>query len=227
MSDYLEARKALGLSREKLSGLAKRAGINVSPVSIKKLEDEQEKAIGSRGLSEKTVGYLNYVLGIGDFEATNWASVEKGAPVIVMGEKGTFSFVSLNDDGSVLVFSNNFRSFAADRVRLIAPTALPPTESAALFETRTRGGGGAYAQEVMTYVSAHADQPHSVGALAYALGRDNGLVSRTVASLVKAGKLQKQARGVFTLPDAPEASTAAPEAPATPAAPAAPAAVAF
>lgn len=222
MSDhYLEARKALGLSREKLSGLAKRAGISVSASSIKKLEDEGEKAAGGRGLSPQVVGYLNYVLGIGDFEATNWASVEKGAPVIVTGEKGTFSYVSLNDDGSVLVFGQNFRSFTADRVRLIAPTALPPTESASLFETRTRGGGGLYATEVMTYVSAHADQPHSVGALAYALGRDNGLVSRTVAGLVKAGKLAKVGRGVVTLATPSEAPAATPEAPADDAAPSA------
>jgi hypothetical protein len=219
---YLEARKALGLSREKLSGLAKRAGISVSAGSIAKLESEGEKAIGSRGLGPQVVGYLNYVLGIGDFEATNWSSVEKGAPVIVAGEKGTFSYVSVNDDGSVLVFGQNFRSFTADRVRLIAPTALPPTENAALFEVRTRGGGGAYAQEVMTYVSAHPSQPHSVGALAYALGRDNGLVSRTVAGLVKAGKLQKVGRGVVTLPATSAASEAVSEAPA-----AATAAVAF
>lgn len=211
---YLEARKALGLSREKLSQIAKRAGISINPVSIKRLEDEGEKAIGTRGLSVQSVDYVNYLLGVGDFEPTNWASVEKGAPVLISGEKGTFSYVSVNDDGSILVFASNFRSFEASRVRLIAPTALPPTESAALFETRTRGSGGVYAQEVLAYVSAHADQPHGIGAIAVALGRDNGLISRTVAGLVKAGKLSKVSRGVVTLPSTSTAPAAPAEAPA-------------
>lgn len=208
---YVEARKALGLSREKLSGLAKRAGISVSASSIKRLEDEGEKAIGTRGLSEQTVGYINYILGVGDFETVNWSTVEKGAPVIVAGEKGTFSFVCINDDGSVQVFGQNFRSFSLDRVRLIAPTALPPVENASMFETRTRGGGGQYAQEVLAYVQAHPGQPHSVGALAYALGRENGLVSRTVAGLIKAGKLLKVGRGVVTLRPSVQPSTPAGE----------------
>lgn len=211
---YKEAREAFGLSREKLSGLAKRAGIRVSAASIKKLEDEGEKAVGSRGLGEDVVGYLNYVLAIGDFEATDWTAVEKGAVVVVSGEKGTFSFIS-TDGSNITVFSDKFRYFEASRVRLVAPTALPSEDDAALYETRTRGGGGVYAGQVLTYINAHADMPHSVGALAYALGLDNGLVSRTVAGLVKAGKLSKAGRGVVTLPtaaSAPAPAEAAPEA---------------
>lgn len=206
---YLEARKAFGLSREKLSNLAKRAGVQVSPTAIKKLEDEGEKAYGSRGLSENVVSYINYVLGIGDYQATDWSTVEKGAPVIVAGEKGTFSFVSANDtDNSIMVFGDKFRDFSKDRVRLVAPTALPDVADASLFETRTRGDGGVNARKIMGYVEQHADQPHSIGALAYALGLDSGLVSRTVAALVKSGKLTKVGRGVVTLPDAPAATQA-------------------
>lgn len=205
---YKEARENFGLSREKLSGLAKRAGIAVSAQSIKKLEDEGEKAVGGRGLNDQVVGYLNYVLGIGDYDATDWASVEKGAPVIVSGEKGTFSFVSA-DEKAVTVFSDKFRYFSTDRVRLVAPTALPPVESAALFETRTRGSGGKYASQIMGYVEAHADIPHAVGSLAVALGLDNGVVSRVVASLVKSGRLSKVGRGVVSLPST--AVSAAPQ----------------
>lgn len=210
---YKEAREAFGLSREKLSGLAKRAGIRVSAASIKKLEDEGEKAVGTRGLGDDVVGYLNYVLGIGEFEATDWSSVEKGAPVVVSGEKGTFSFVS-SDGTNITVFSDKFRYFEANRVRLVAPTALPSEDDAALYETRTRGDGGVYAKQILGYVNQHPEMPHAVGALAYALGLDNGLVSRTVAGLVKAGKLTKAGRGVVTLPSgsaAPTAPEASPE----------------
>ena len=213
MSSYLEARKAFGLSREKLSNLAKLAGIRVSPSSIKKLEDEGEKAVGSRGLSPDVVAYIDYVLGIGSAEPTDWASVEKGAPVIVQGEKGTYSFVGLDEKGNVTVFSDKFRYFTADRVRLISPSALPAPETAHLFETRTRGDGGYYARQVLGYVEAHGDMPHSVGAIAYALGLDNGVVSRTVAGLVKSGKLSKAGRGVVTLPNSEGASEAAEEIP--------------
>jgi hypothetical protein len=209
---YKEAREAFGLSREKLSGLAKRAGIRVSAASIKKLE-EDEKAAGSRGLGDDVVGYLNYVLGIGEFEATDWSTVEKGAPVVVAGEKGVFSFIS-TDGSTITVFSDKFRYFEANRVRLVAPTALPSEGDAALYETRTRGDGGVYAQEVLAYINQHPDMPHAVGALAYALGRDNGLISRTVASLVKAGKLTKAGRGVVTLPSGSSPAPAPVEAPA-------------
>ena len=214
MSDYKSAREAFGLSREKLSNLAKLAGVKVSPMTIKKLEDEGEKVIGSRSLGPNVVGYLNYVLGLGDYEGTDWSSVEKGAPVIVAGQKGVFSFVSIDDDGNITMFSDKFRNFHADDVRLVAPTALPSVSDAALFETRTRGDGGQYARIVMTYISDHSDAPHAVGSLAYALGLDSGVVSRTVAGLVKAGKLAKVGRGVVTLPgavEAPAAPTAAPE----------------
>lgn len=197
MSNYLEARKAFGLSREKLSNLAKLAGIRVSPASIKKLEDEGEKAVGTRGLSEQTVGYINYVLGIGDYEATDWSTVEKGAPVIVSGEKGTFSFIS-SDGDSVSVFGDKFRDFETSRVRLVAPTALPSEDSAHLFETRTRGDGGYYAKQVLAHMEANPGA-QGVGAIAYTLGLDNAVVSRTVAGLIKSGKLSKVGRGVVTL----------------------------
>lgn len=200
MSHYLEARKSLGLSREKLSGLAKRAGINVSPVAIMRLEKEGDKAIGSRGLGPDVIAWMNYILGVGEFQPTNWNGVEKSAPVVVAGEKGSFSFVSVDENGSVTVFSDKFRMFHADRVRLVAPTALPPVESAAMFETRTRGSGGKYAQGVMERIMANPDHPHSIGALAYSLGWENALVSRTVAGLIKSGKLVKVGRGVVTLP---------------------------
>lgn len=213
---YKEARKAFGLSREKLSNLAKLAGVRVSPALIKKLEDEGEKAIGSRGLNPQVIGYIDYVLGLGSYEVTDWSSVEKGAPVVVAGQKGTFSYVSVDDNGVVTVFSDKFRNFNSEDVRLVAPTALPPAETAHLFETRTRGDGGIYARQVMNYVSAHSDMPHGVGALACALGLDNAVVSRTVASLIKSGKLAKVSRGVVTLGDgsaaSEEASASAPEA---------------
>lgn len=208
MSSYLEARKAFGLSREKLSNLAKLAGIVISPTSIKKLEDEGEKAVGSRGISTEAVAYIDYVLGLGSAEPTNWAAVEKGAPVIVSGEKGTFSFHSVNDNGDVTVFSDKFRSFTPDRVRLIATSSTPDASNAHLFETRTRGDGGVYARQVMSYVSSHAGTSHSVGAIAYDLGLDNGVVSRTVAGLIKSGKLSKVSRGVVTLADSGSAPAA-------------------
>lgn len=206
---YYLARKEYGLSREKLSNLAKLAGVRVSPTSIKKLEDEGEKAIGSRGLNEQVVGYLSYVLGIGQFEATDWSAVEKGAPVLVSGEKGSFSYIS-SADGNVTVFGDKFKTVPADSVRLVAPTATPSESSAALFETRTRGDGGFYARQVMSYVEQHSTQPHGVGAIAVALGLENGLVSRTVAALVKAGKLTKAGRGVVTLGNTSEAPAEAP-----------------
>lgn len=200
MSHYLEARKALGLSREKLSGLAKRAGINVSAVSIARLENEGDKVIGSRGLGPDVIAWMNYILGVGEFQPTDWTVIEKGAPVVVAGEKGAFSFISIDESGNVTVFSDKFRMFHSDRVRLVAPTALPPVENAAIFETRTRGSGGKYAQGVMEKINAHPDQCHSVGALAYSLGWENALVSRTVSGLVKSGKLIKCSRGVVKLP---------------------------
>lgn len=202
MSSYLEARKAFGLSREKLSNLAKLAGIRISPASIKKLEDEGEKAVGTRGISADAASYIDYVLGLGGTSDTDWSSIAQGAPVLVSGEKGVFAYHS-TDGESITVFSGKFQNFSSDRVRLVAPTALPSAENAHLFEARTRGDGGAYAKQVMNYVQANAGQPHSVGALAYALGLDNGVVSRTVAGLIKSGKLTKVSRGVVTLAGAP------------------------
>lgn len=208
MSSYLEARKAFGLSREKLSNLAKLAGIRISPASIKKLEDEGEKAVGTRGISADAATYIDYVLGLSDSGATDWSAVEMGAPVLVAGEKGVFAYHSA-DDEAVTVFSGKFRSFSYDRVRLVAPTALPSAENAHLFEARTRGDGGAYAKQIMNYISGTGSTPHSVGALAYALSLDNGVVSRTVASLIKSGKLSKVSRGVVVLAGAEAPAEAA------------------
>lgn len=212
----MEARKALGISRDKLSNLAKLAGIQVSPTSIKKLETEGEKAIGSRGLSDQVVGYLSYILGLGTFEAADWSSVEQGAPVIVTGEKGVFSFVSANDE-SVTVFGNTLRTFSVNDARPAASSGVPSASSAHLFEKRTRGDGGLYAKQVLGYISARPGDPQAVGSIAYALGLDNGVVSRTVAGLIKAGKLSKAGRGVVILANTSEAPAAA-EAPAAPAA---------
>lgn len=199
-NSYLAARKALGLGREALSNLAKRAGIKVSTVSIQRLETEGEKAIGSRGLGPDTIAYLNYVLGIGSFEPTDWSSVEKGAPVVVAGEKGSFQFITVNDDGSVMVFGRNFRSFDADRVRLVSPTVTPHVASAYLFETRSRGVvNTAVGAHIMAYIMENATQPHNVGTIAYALDLDNALVSRTMGSLAKSGQIVKVHRGVYVL----------------------------
>jgi hypothetical protein len=195
---YLEARKSLGLSRERLSSLAKLAGIRVSPASIKKLEDQGEEAVGGRGLSDSVVGYINYVLGLGEFDTANWASVEKGAPVVVTGEKGVYSFISA-DDVNVTVFGSSLKTVSSKDARPAAPSATPSEANAHLFEKRTRGDGGVYAKQVMNYISQHADQPHSVGALAYALSLDNSIISRTITSLIKSGKLSKVSRGVVTL----------------------------
>lgn len=209
MSSYLEARKAYGLSRETLSNLAKLAGIRISPASIKKLEDDGEKAIGGRGVTEDAANYVSYVLGLSDNASVDWSSVQSGAPVTVAGEKGVLSFSSY-DGLNVTVFGDKLQTVASDRVRLAAHSSVPSTDNAHLFESRTRGDGGVYARQILGFIS---DNPgaHGVGALAYSLGLDNGVVSRTVAGLIKSGKLSKVGRGVVTLADAgnpPEAALA-------------------
>src|SRR5688572_13119473 len=198
MSSYLEARKAYGLSREKLSNLAKLAGIRISSASIKKLEDEGDKAVGGRGISTEAVAYLDFVLGLGAAEPTDWSSIQQGAPVLVNGQKGVYSFVS-EADGQVTLLNGKIATVASDSARPAARSGVPSAENAHLFEARTRGDGGTYARQVMNYVQSHAEQPHSVGAISYALSLDNGIVSRTVAVLVKSGKLEKVSRGVVKL----------------------------
>lgn len=211
---YLEARKELGLSREKLSSLAKLAGIGISPASIKKLEDDGEKAIGSRGISNEAATYIAYVLGLSTDATIDWTSVQAGAPVVVAGEKGVFSFGSY-DGSNVTVFGDKLQTVEASRARLAAHSSVPSADNAHLFEARTRGDGGVYARQVLNYVASHGDMPHGVGALAAALGLDNGVVSRTVAGLIKSGRLVKVSRGVValgTVSDEPEAAEiAAPE----------------
>lgn len=205
---YLEARKELGLSREKLSSLAKLAGIGISPASIKKLEDDGEKVIGSRGISNEAAGYVSYVLGLSTDATIDWTSVQAGAPVVVAGEKGVFSFGSY-DGTNVTVFGDKLQTVEASRARLAAHSSVPSADNAHLFEARTRGDGGVYARQVLNYVGLHADMPHGIGALAAALGLDNGVVSRTVAGLIKSGKLVKVSRGVVALGAAEDASEAA------------------
>lgn len=213
---YLEARKELGLSREKLSSLAKLAGIRVSPSSIKKLEDDGEKAIGSRGISNEAATYISHVLGLSADTTTDWSTVQSGAPVLVAGEKGVFSFGSY-DGTNVTVFGDKLQTVEASRARLAAHSSVPSADNAHLFEARTRGDGGAYARQILGFISSNPGA-HGVGAIAYSLGLDNGVVSRTVASLIKSGKLSKVGRGVVTLADGSGAAEAAlapsPEAPA-------------
>jgi hypothetical protein len=62
----------------------------------------------------------------------------------------------------------------------------------------------------MSYIEAHADIPHAIGSLAVATGLDNGVVSRVVAGLVKAGRLTKAGRGVVTLTATAPVAEAAP-----------------
>lgn len=210
MSSYLEARKAYGLSRETLSNLAKLAGIGISPASIKKLEDDGEKVVGSRGVSAAAADYVSYVLGLSDNASIDWNSVQSGAPVTVAGEKGVLSFSSY-DGTNITVFGDKLQTVTSDRVRLAAHSSVPSADNAHLFESRTRGDGGVYARQILGYVT---DNPgaHGVGAIAYTLGLDNGVVSRTVAGLIKSGKLSKVGRGVVTLADGPGAADEATEA---------------
>jgi hypothetical protein len=203
--DYRTARESLGLSREAVSSMARRAGIKISATSLKKLEDEGAAATNGRGITVEAVTYINYLFGMGEVEPTDWTQVEKGAPVLVLGEKKkSFHFVARQDDGSVQVFGDSFRSFNQDRVRLVAPTALPPIESAGLFETRSRGTAARNGDEVMSYVEKNPDIAHGIGSIAYAVGKDNATVSRAVTALVAAGRLTKVKKGTVTLPPSAE-----------------------
>lgn len=226
---YLDSRKQLGLSRADVSAFALRAGHKLTSSAINRLETAvadsdgvlqstiEDKAgnsktvatIGSRGLSEEVISYINYLFGIGEFGEIDWSGVERGAPVLVHGEQGSWSLSSANDDGTISVFGGkgsaiSFRSFAADRVRLIAPTAMPSEDSSALFESAKRGPHGSnsiYSTSVLNYFDKNSGMAHSIGAIAYALSYDNALVSRTVAGLEKKGELLKVSRGVFVRGD--------------------------
>lgn len=193
---YLEARKALGLSRETLSNLAKLNGIGISPASIKKLEDEGEKVVGSRGISNEAASYVNHVLGLSADTGTDWNSVTAGAPVTVLGERGVQAFSSF-DGENVTIFGDKLHTVSASSVRLAANSSVPSSDNAHLFEARTRGDGGVYARQILNFIN-NTPGYHGVGAIAATLGLDNGVVSRTVAGLIKSGKLTKVSRGVVT-----------------------------
>lgn len=206
MADLKAARIAAGLSKQDVSAYAKRAGHIVSPHSL----DRLEKGETARGLGESALGYVQYLYGLVEADIT-WGSVEKGAPVIVLGQKGDWKYLSSNDDGSLNVFGGErnkekFRSFTSTSVRLIAATALPSEDSAALFETRSRAGSGIYGDKILSYIQSNPGA-HAVGSLAVNLGLENAVVTRVTTALAKAGKLAKAGRGVFTLPQAPAVET--------------------
>jgi hypothetical protein len=203
---YLEARKSLGLSRETLSNLAKLAGIRVSPTSIKKLEDDGEKVVGTRGVSNEAAAYVGHVLGL-SAGSTDWNVVQGGAPVIVNGSKGVSSFVSFDGVNVSVINDGKLQTVASSEARAAANSAVPSADNAHLFEARTRGDGGVYSKQILNFVSNNPGY-HGVGAIAATLGLDNGVVSRTVAGLIKSGKLDKVSRGVVTLGTGSAASEA-------------------
>jgi hypothetical protein len=202
---YLKTRLDLGLSRADVSAMAKRAGHKVSPSSIDRLEHRGADAVG-RGLSWGAIGWLEYVLGISDPEGVvDWAEVERGAPVLVHHEKGAWQFHATDAGGDVTVFGgrrndDHFRTFPAARVRLIALTALPPPETARVFESRYKGSDSAYATRILDHMRS-IPGAHSVGGMAWTLGMHNAVVSRVAAELAKRGQLRKIQRGVFVLPE--------------------------
>jgi hypothetical protein len=201
---YLKTRKNLGLSRADVSAMAKRAGHSISQSTIDRLEHKGSGAIG-RGLSHGALGWLEYVYGIADRAGVvKWAGVERGAPVVVHHEKGAWQFHAADGD-DITVFGGrrndcHFRTFPESQVRLIALTALPPPETAPVFESRYKGSDSAYATRILTHMRK-TPGAHSVGAMAWTLGMHNAVVSRVAADLAKKGTLIKLQRGVFILPE--------------------------
>lgn len=201
---YKRARTGLGLSRADVSAMAKRAGHKVSPTSVERLEKKGTEAAGGRGLSFGALGWIEYIYGMSDpAGVVKWPTVERGAPVIVHGEKGTWQ-LHATDGTDITVFGGRhneerFRTFPADRVRLVALTALPPPETARVFESRYKGSDSVYAAKIMGHIRA-TPGAHSVGAIAYMLGMNNAIVSRVAADLAKKGDLVKVSRGVFIIP---------------------------
>jgi hypothetical protein len=199
---YLKTRLDLGLSRADVSAMAKRAGYSVSQSTIDRLEHKGPAAIG-RGLSPGALGWLEYVYGISDPDGiVDWARVERGAPVVVHHEKGAFQFHAA-EEGEITVFGGRrnearFQTFPVDQVRLIALTALPPPETARVFESRYKGSDSAYARRILDHM-AGTPGAHSVGGMAWTLGMHNAVVSRVAADLAKKGRLRKIQRGVFVL----------------------------
>lgn len=200
---YLATRSRLHLSRSKLSAMSKRAGHHLSETAIKRLENHGAVLTGSRGYPTLAMVWLDYVLGLSDPAGmVEWSTVERGAPVLVLGEKELYGFHGLGDD-TVTVFGGvrnrqQFRDLPLDAVRLVAATALPPSDTAANFQSRCRGVDSAYGEKILAHMRAHAG-PHSVGGMAYVLGLNNTSVSRVAAALAKKGHLTKVQRGVFVL----------------------------
>lgn len=203
---YLKRRLNLGLSRADVSAMAKRAGHNVSQSTVDRLEHNGSGAIG-RGLSHGALGWLEYVYGIAERAGVvKWPTVERGAPVVVFHEKGSWQFHAVDGD-DITVFGGRrneecFRTFPEDQVRLIALTALPPPETAQVFAKRYKGSDSAYATRILTHMRK-TPGAHSVGAMAWTLGMHNAVVSRVAADLAKKGTLTKLQRGVFIIPEEP------------------------
>jgi hypothetical protein len=223
---YGTTRQSLALSRAEVVALVLRAGHKISASGLTKLEEavpnssgilistiedkkngttKEIETVGSRGLSEDTVAYLDYLYGLGTFDSPDFSEVERGAPVLVVGEAGQWSYSSTNEDGSVQVFGGkgnvaSFRSFAPEKVRIVAMTALPSEDQASLFASSKRGprgSNGASGSEILSYFDKHAGMAHAVGAVAYALGLDNAVASRALAALETKGELAKVGRGVY------------------------------
>jgi hypothetical protein len=210
--DYKALRLGLGLSRADVSALAKRAGYQLSLSSLNRLEHKGSGTIGSRGLPHAIIGWLRYIYGLDEADF-DWMDVERGAPVVVHGEKGAFSFIAVEDDGSIATFggarnTEKFRSFPTKAVRLVAPTALPDPCSADLFDPHPRGSQSTYAARILSHIRSHPGA-HSVGALAYTLKMNNGVVSRITAHLAGEGEIVKVGRGVYVLPEEPAPPEAA------------------
>ena len=204
---YEATRIRLHMSRPKVSAMSKRAGHRLAESAIKRLEAEGSDAAGTRGLSATAVAWLDYIYGLSDPTGlVDWNTVERGAPVLVLGEKGTYAFHAVKEK-VVTVWGGirnreRFHRLPTDAVRLIALTTLPPVETARIFESRYRGIDASYGNTILRHMRENGGA-HSVGGLAYTLGFDNIAVSRVVASLTKKGELRKVQRGVFILADSP------------------------
>lgn len=205
---YETTRLGLRMSRSKVSAMSKRAGHHITESGLKRLEAKGSN--GGRGFPASTLGWLEYLYGLSDPDGmVNWSAVERGAPVLVHGEKTLFSFHAI-DQGSITIWGGRhnreeFRTLPVDSVRLVASTALPPEEIAHLYRTRKRGVDSAYGHRILDYMRTNPG-PQSVGGLAYTLGIDNMAVSRVAATLSKRGDLTKIQRGVYVLADTGAAS---------------------
>lgn len=206
---YESTRLGLQLSRVRVSAMSKRAGHFMTESAIKRLEVEGSRLAGSRNYPATTLAWLEYVLGISDpTDAVDWAAVEKGAPVLVHGEKMLYSFQAIADGGITLWGGPRsreaYRTLPLDAIRLVATTATPPPEIAYLYpSSKGNGVDSAYGKRILEYMNAHPG-PQSVGGMAYTLGIDNMAVSRVAAVLVKRGQLVKIQRGVYVVTEPTE-----------------------